>query len=58
MPEDVEESALVKKLVAPSAPTAADQEEHMVVVVVVDVVFVVVVNVETRCLLLWPRRPP
>ena len=28
VPEHVEESALVKKLVAPSAPTAADQEEH------------------------------
>ena len=27
-PEDVEESALVKKLVAQSAPTAADWEEH------------------------------
>ena len=27
-PEDVEESAPVKKLVAPSAPTAADREEH------------------------------
>ena len=27
-PEDVEESALVKKLVAPSAPIAADREEH------------------------------
>ena len=26
--EDVEESALVNKLVAPSAPTAADREEH------------------------------
>ena len=28
MPEDVEESAPVKKLVAPSAPTADDREEH------------------------------
>ena len=28
MLEDVEESAPVKKLVAPSVPTAADREEH------------------------------
>ena len=28
VPEDAEESALVKNLVAPSAPTAADREEH------------------------------
>ena len=28
VPEDVEESALVQKLVAPSGPTAADQEEY------------------------------
>ena len=26
--EDVEESALLRKLVAPSAPTPADREEH------------------------------
>ena len=29
VPEDVEESELVKKLVAPTAPTATDREEHM-----------------------------
>ena len=28
VPEDVEESAPLKKLVAPSAPTTADPEEH------------------------------
>ena len=28
VPEDVEESALVKKIVVPSAATAADREEH------------------------------
>ena len=28
VPEDVEESELVKKLVAPTAPTATDREEH------------------------------
>ena len=29
VPEDIEESAPVKKLVAPTAPTATDREEHM-----------------------------
>ena len=29
MPDDVEQSALVKRLVAPSVPTAADREEHI-----------------------------
>ena len=28
VPEDVEDSELVKKLVAPTAPTATDREEH------------------------------
>ena len=28
VPEDVEESELVKKLVAPTSPAAADREEH------------------------------
>ena len=28
VPKDVEESELVKKLVAPTAPTASDREEH------------------------------
>ena len=28
VPEDVEESELVKRLVAPTAPTATDREEH------------------------------
>ena len=28
VPKDVEESELVKKLVAPTAPTATDREEH------------------------------
>ena len=28
VPEDIEESELVKKLVAPTSPTATDREEH------------------------------